>query len=101
MNVLLDTHALLWYYLDDPQLSVLARSHITNPENRSFISPASYWEIAIKIGIGKYQLTVPFATFIQEAIADNGFTILAVEPHHAERIITLPSHHKDPFDRLQ
>ena len=54
--------------------------------------------LAIEIASGK---TVPFAIFIQEAIADNGFTILAVEPHHAERIITLPSHHKDPFDRLQ
>ena len=100
MDLLLETHALLWYYSDDPKLSATARSLISDPSNRKFVSPASHWEIAIKLGQGKYRLSAPFAVFIREAITDNGFTILPVEPRHTELLIGLPLHHKDPFDRL-
>jgi len=100
MDVLIDTHVLLWYYLDDPQLSATARTLLDDPAYRIFVSPASYWEIAIKIGIGKYTLTVPFSQFVQEAIHDTGFTILPIEPRHVEPLTTLDRHHGDPFDRL-
>ena len=100
MNVLLDTHTLLWYYLADPQLSPRARANIEDPANQVFVSPASYWEVAIKLSIGKYTLQVPFPAFIQEAINDNGFTILSVEPQHTAELVALPFHHRDPFDRL-
>ena len=43
---------------------------------------------------------MPFAAFVQEAIFDNGFKILPIEPRHCDRLTTLPFHHKDPFDRL-
>jgi PIN domain nuclease of toxin-antitoxin system len=52
VNVLLDTHAFLWFALNDPQLSATARSHIMDPANVKFISPASYWEIGIKMSVG-------------------------------------------------
>jgi len=100
VKVLLDTHVLLWYYLDDPQLSATARAAIQNPENSIFISAASHWEIAIKLSIGKYTLHAPFGTFIQEAVYDNGFRFLPFEPQHSAAMIGLPFHHRDPFDRF-
>lgn len=68
--------------------------------NQILVSPARYWEIAIKVSIGKYPLSVPFETFITHGIDDNDFAILAIEPKHAAALINLPFHHRDPFDRL-
>lgn len=100
MRVLLDTHAFLWFVLGDPQLSRRARRHIEDPGNDKLISPASYWEIAIKISLNKYTLSQPYEIFLQRAITDNGFIILPIEPRHTNALITLPFHHRDPFDRL-
>jgi PIN domain nuclease of toxin-antitoxin system len=98
--LLLDTQALLWFYLGDPQLSPAAQAAIVDPDNAKSVSPASFWEIAIKLSIGKYALKEPYDDFIQHAIRDNGFDILAIEPRHTAALVTLPFHHKDPFDRL-
>lgn len=98
--MLLDTHTLLWFYLGDVQLSSPARAVILDPGNSKLISPASYWELAIKVSLGKYVLSESYSDFIQHAIFDNGFAILPVEPRHTAALITLPQHHKDPFDRL-
>ena len=100
MRLLLDTHTLLWFYLGDPQLSAAARLLIEDAANTKLVSPASYWELAIKIGLGKYTLTESYDDFIQHAIFDNGFIILPVEPRHTAVVVSLPLHHKDPFDRL-
>lgn len=100
MNLLLDTHALLWFATDDSQLSSIADAAISDPQNEVFVSPASYWELAIKVSLGKYPLTVPFATFIATAIDGNQFEILPIEPRHATEICVLPHYHRDPFDRL-
>jgi PIN domain nuclease of toxin-antitoxin system len=100
VRLLLDTHTLLWFYLGDPQLSATARSLIEDPANEKLVSPASYWELAIKIGLGKYTLTESYEDFIQHAIFDNGFLILPIEPRHTAILVSLPPHHKDPFDRL-
>ena len=85
-----------------PKLSATAQRLIADPQNEVMISPASYWEIAIKVSMTKYPLTVPFATFIEEGIAKSGFEILLVEVRHTEVLANLPfpPHHKDPFDRL-
>jgi PIN domain nuclease of toxin-antitoxin system len=64
------------------------------------VSPASYWELAIKISLRKYTLHESFEDFIQHAVLDNGFAILPIEPRHTAALIPLPYHHKDPFDRL-
>jgi PIN domain nuclease of toxin-antitoxin system len=100
VRLLLDTHTLLWFYLDDPQLSSAASLLIKDAANDKLISPAAYWELAIKIGLGRYTLTESYDDFIQHAIFDNGFRILPVEPWHTSVLIALPPHHKDPFDRL-
>ena len=100
MRLLLDTHTLLWFALTDPQLSGTATSLIMDPDNEKLVSPASYWEIAIKISIKKYALSKPYEVFMDEAIDKNGFGYLHIEPKHTAALTTLPFHHKDPFDRL-
>jgi len=100
VRLLLDTHAFLWFITGDSQLSVTAHGMISAPENDVLVSPASYWEVAIKVSLKKYPLTVPFETFIAEGIAGHEFEILPVEVRHAAALAELPFHHKDPFDRL-
>lgn len=100
MRLLLDTHAFLWFLLDDPQLSAMAKKLIVDSDNEVEISPASYWEIAIKIALRKYELPEPYETFMGREIATNQFRILHIEPHHVAPLTSLPFHHRDPFDRL-
>ena len=52
MRMLLDTHAFLWFVLGDSRCSQIARSHIENETNQLYLSPASHWELAIKISMG-------------------------------------------------
>jgi PIN domain nuclease of toxin-antitoxin system len=100
VRLLLDTHAFLWFLLDDRQLSASARALIEDPANAVAISPASYWEIAIKIGLKKYLLPEPYHVFMEREIANNNFCIVPIEPKHTAVLTTLPLHHRDPFDRL-
>jgi len=100
MRLLLDTHAFLWFVLGDVQLSSAAKASILDETNTKLVSPASYWEIAIKIGLKKYTLHEPYETFMQRGILGNGFEILPIEPKHTAALITLPFYHRDPFDRL-
>jgi PIN domain nuclease of toxin-antitoxin system len=100
MRLLLDTHTLLWFALGDPQLSARASASIVDPASIKLVSPASYWEIAIKMSLGKYTLNKPFEEFFRNAIDLNGFIHLPIEPRHAAALIAMPHHHKDPFDRL-
>lgn len=100
MRLLLDTHTFLWFLLDDPQLSMTARDRIVDPGNDIAVSPATYWEIAIKIGLGKYALPEPYEVFITREITANDFHILPIEPRHTAVLTTMPFHHRDPFDRL-
>jgi PIN domain nuclease of toxin-antitoxin system len=73
---------------------------IEDAANSKLVSPATYWELAIKIGLGKYTLAESYDDFIQHALFDNSFLILPVEPRHTATLIALPQYHKDPFDRL-
>ena len=100
MRLLLDTHSFLWFILNDPLLSATARDLIADPKNEIEISPASYWEIASKISIGKYSLNEPLDIFLEREIAVNQFRILNIEPRHVAPLTGLPFHHRDPFDRL-
>jgi PIN domain nuclease of toxin-antitoxin system len=100
LNLLADAHSLLWFYLDSPRLSPSAKSAMEAAENEIWVSPASYWEIAIKMGLGKLQLQVSFDEFVKEAIADYDFETLHILPEHASELMRLPPIHKDPFDRM-
>lgn len=100
MRLLLDTHTLLWLVDGDRQLSRSATEVLADPGHELLLSPASYWEIAIKVSLGKYRLADPLADFIEEAIRLYGLTVLPVTAKYAEAIVNLPHHHKDPFDRM-
>jgi len=63
-------------------MSATARAHIATPDNDIEISPASYWEIAIKISLKKYTLQEPYEAFMEREIATNQFRILPIEPRH-------------------
>ena len=100
MKLLLDTHAFLWFVLDDSRLSESARTLMMDRGNELLISPASYWELAIKISLGKYQLDEDFETFMAQQIASNDLVVLPLTVSHAAAVSKLPFIHRDPFDRL-
>jgi PIN domain nuclease of toxin-antitoxin system len=97
---LLDTHSLLWYAVGDSKLSKAAEALILDPVNEILVSPASYWEIAIKVSLGKLRLHRPFEDFMDVCLNTYGFAILPIEPRHTAKVVGLPFHHKAPFDRL-
>lgn len=100
MKLILDTHTFLWFINGDKKLSKTARELIENPDNHNFISMASLWEISIKSSLNKLQIELPFATFYQNHVLENGFNILQIEVSHVQAVYNLPFHHGDPFDRL-
>ena len=100
MRHLLDTHTFLWFVLNDPQLSQKALGIINDPANDILVSPAIYWELAIKVGLGKLNLYSAYDDFMYRGIVGNDFEILPIEPRHTSILTTLPLHHRDPFDRL-
>ena len=96
MNLLLDTHTLIWALEDNPSLSALARVAIVDGENMVFVSAVSVWEISIKKALGK--LEAP-DTLLDE-IERIRFTPLDITLEHADRAGKLPAIHLDPFDRM-
>jgi PIN domain nuclease of toxin-antitoxin system len=100
VNLLLHTHALLWFLGDDPSLSATATALIQDPANHKLVSVASCWEIAIKVALKKLDLGEPATTFLPRELATNGFDLLGIELIHATSVESLPPHHRDPFDRL-
>jgi PIN domain nuclease of toxin-antitoxin system len=100
MNVLVDTHALLWFVDGHPNLSTTADATLSDPANEILFGAGSIWEIAIKAGLGKLTLSQTYEAFIKKAIDDTGLTILPIKVEHGAVLINLPQHHRDPFDRL-
>ena len=99
MNYLLDTHVLIWYFEDSPDIPDKIYSIINNYENKKFISAASLWEIAIKMSIGKLTMDLPFDDILTE-VESSDLLILQVENNYLRKVFELPLLHKDPFDRL-
>ena len=100
MNLLLDTHVLLWGLESSQRLGRAARGAITDPDNGVWVSAVSAWEIAIKVGAGRLELREPPDVCVPREIERGGFRALAVELDHALGVVELPPHHGDPFDRL-
>ena len=99
MNLLLDTHAFMWFVNGDPLLGANAKKSIESIDNKNFISVASLWEIAIKVNIGKLSLSKPFHT-IKKQIEDNNIELLPIDFNHTLQLVSLQLYHRDPFDRL-
>jgi PIN domain nuclease of toxin-antitoxin system len=94
MSLLLDTHVLIWWD-EGRKLSAEARRAIKDAD-AVYVSAASAWEVAIKIGLGRLR---PSRT-VEQAAQESGFLELPITFRHAERVAALPAHHRDPFDRL-
>jgi PIN domain nuclease of toxin-antitoxin system len=100
MRILLDTHSFLWFAGGDERLSLDARRVISDVGNEAYLSPASLWEMAIKINIGKLRIPMPLGALVREQVHDNMFEIFGPEISHYDAYVDLPLHHRDPFDRM-
>ncbi len=102
MNLLLDTHTFLWF-AGRQQYALLpsaTRDVLEDGANALYLSYASVWEIAIKVSIGKLQLTEPVTDLVRFQQAKIGLQLLPFKLDHLDQVERLPFHHKDPFDRL-
>jgi PIN domain nuclease of toxin-antitoxin system len=97
VRLLLDSHILLWWLMDDPALPAEAKTAIGDPNSEIFVSAATAWELAIKCALGRLEFPIgQMAAVLDEA----GFTPLGIEVEHAVTAGALPHHHHDPFDRM-
>ncbi|MFC1883904.1 type II toxin-antitoxin system VapC family toxin [Thermodesulfobacteriota bacterium] len=96
MNLLLDTHVLLWWLDDNPTLSENAKGVIGDSKNLVFISAVTIWEIRIKQALGKLKIPPNF----KKVLDKQPFEFLDITVDHAHAIENLPNHHRDPFDRM-
>ncbi len=100
MRLLLDSRALLWAVDSPERLSPLAREQLQITANQLLISAASIWEIAIKVGLNKLTLTLPYKEWMAKSVQDLGAEILPISIDYADAQTQLPNHHRDPFDRM-
>jgi len=100
MAYLLDTHALLWFQEGNQALSKAALEILKDKEHECWVSYVSLFELSIKISLGKMRLPLPLPHFIQEKVIGGDFKLLQIEVFHLNRLVSLPWHHRDPFDRL-
>jgi PIN domain nuclease of toxin-antitoxin system len=100
LRLLIDTHTLIWAMDDPTKLSGPATTALQDSANDLLLSAATVWELAIKFGQGKLRLSLPYRQWMDKAITDLELTILPVTVEYAEQQAALPTHHKDPFDRL-
>ena len=99
MKLLLDTHLLLWAAGQPNRLSTAALKLIDNPANELFFGAASTWEVAIKRGLARNDFQAD-PRLLRRGLLDNGYRELPILSDHVVAIDSLPSIHKDPFDRL-
>ncbi|MDP3913466.1 MAG: type II toxin-antitoxin system VapC family toxin [Bacteroidota bacterium] len=99
MDLLLDTHALIWFINGDNQLPDKSVNLIRNLENKCFVSIATVWEIAIKLSLGKLDLNGGFDE-ISKIMRLYDFELLPITFEHIQKLLTLDFHHRDPFDRI-
>ncbi len=99
MNLLIDTHALIWFITDNDKLPFKTKQIIENKENNCYVSIATYWEIGIKNSIGRLDLKSDLET-IFEIIEESGFETLPITTNQILRNAKLEFHHQDPFDRI-
>ena len=96
MRYLLDTHVVLWWYLDLPKLERRHKQIIADNGNELYVSAAAIWEIEVKRRNGKLDCPID----MMERIKADGFTILPIMAEHLVPLRTIPPIHNDPFDRL-
>ena len=100
MQILIDTHAFIWWVLGDFKMSAAARAHIADPNNQCFVSAASAWEVTTKYRLGKLPQAAPLAVNFPGMVVGQGFIPLSLTIIHAARSGAFTQTHKDPFDRM-
>lgn len=100
MRLLLDTHVLLWWLMDDPSLSATARRMVGSPSNNLLVSAASAWEVATKVRLGKLPSAEELAGDFTAFLVRERFEQLPISAEHGVRAGLLPGPHRDPFDRM-
>jgi PIN domain nuclease of toxin-antitoxin system len=100
MRLLIDTHSLLWFCDGNSTLSATARAAMEDHSNERYVSHATAWEVAIKLGLGKLKLQADYVDMFPGVLNANGFVLLPPSVFHYQALIALPRHHGDPFDRL-
>jgi PIN domain nuclease of toxin-antitoxin system len=99
MEVIVDTHVLVWAFNEPKRLSKRANSILTNTDNTVLVSAAVAWELSIKVNLGKLD-ALPLLSGLTQRLQREGFTELPISIAQATRAGLLPLHHRDPFDRL-
>jgi len=100
MKLILDTHTFIWWDSEPTKLSSQAYSQCQNSQNELLLSVVSLWEMQIKIQLGKLRLALPLKEIVETQQKTNNIEILPVTLAHVLALENLPSHHKDPFDRM-
>lgn len=100
MNILLDTHFLIWAIGDTKKLHKSERDILMDSQNGVFVSVVSVWEVSIKSAIGKMEMKPERVVTLPEDIQNAGFEVLPLEAPEAATFHCLPRLHKDPFDRM-
>ncbi len=100
MNLLLDTHAFIWWLTDQSHLSARSLQALMNNDNTVTLSVASIWEMTIKLKIGKLSVVGDLKDIVQQQVQVNRIQLLAISSVHALKTLDLPLHHRDPFDRM-
>lgn len=99
MKLLLDTQLLLWAASEPARLKVATRRLLEDPRHELLFSAASIWEVSIKASLGRDDFDAD-PRVLRRGLLDNGYAELPVTGAHAAAVLDLPSHHRDPFDRL-
>ncbi len=100
MKLLLDTHAFIWWDNEPAKLSPRVLALCQDRANTVLLSVASVWEMQIKFQLGKLKLSLPLAEMIASQKRINNIRMLPIILAHVLALQDLPTHHKDPFDRL-
>jgi PIN domain nuclease of toxin-antitoxin system len=100
MKYLLDTMVWLWSLGPTDKIGRAGLEILTNGEEEIYLSAASAWEVAIKTQLGKFTLAEPPGTYVPKRLSAQGIRSLSITQTHSLKVYDLPSHHRDPFDRL-
>jgi PIN domain nuclease of toxin-antitoxin system len=100
VRLLLDTHALFWWLIDEAQLSPNARDAVKSKDNEVYVSIASAWEMAIKVGVGKWPEAHGLLSDFEGLAHAEGFRLLPISVAHVRDAGLMRAPHRDPFDRL-
>jgi PIN domain nuclease of toxin-antitoxin system len=100
VKLLVDAHTFIWAVDDPSKLGPQAVTALQDSGNDLLLSAGTIWEIAIKVGLGKLSLSMPYRQWMNQAITDLGMTVLPITVEYADVQGNLPKHHGDPFDRL-